>query len=172
MDLSIIITEFRSIAQFSAGIERLFSFLRVMQVLDDDRGAGKDALLQDPSQYEKPSDDTVLSESAASTELSSSQSLSTITVKDVDLSESATLRSDPIISVTNLKLLTPDNKRVLVQDLDLSLQEDKNLLIVGVSGAGKSSLLRAIAGLWTTGDGLITRPSIKNICFLPQRPYW
>ena len=109
---------------------------------------------------------------AASTELSSSQSLSTITVKDVDLSESATLRSDPIISVTNLKLLTPDNKRVLVQDLDLSLQEDKNLLIVGVSGAGKSSLLRAIAGLWTTGDGLITRPSIKNICFLPQRPYW
>ena len=34
MDLSIIITEFQSIAWFSAGIERLFSFLRVMQVLE------------------------------------------------------------------------------------------------------------------------------------------
>lgn len=35
--------------------------------------------------------------------------------------------------------------------------------------AGKSSLLRAIAGLWTAGSGTIARPS--SVYFLPQRPY-
>jgi putative ATP-binding cassette transporter len=36
---------------------------------------------------------------------------------------------------------------------------------------GKSSLLRAIAGLWTQGKGVIKRPSLGKIFFLPQRPY-
>jgi vitamin B12/bleomycin/antimicrobial peptide transport system ATP-binding/permease protein len=36
---------------------------------------------------------------------------------------------------------------------------------------GKSSLLRAIAGLWTQGRGRVRRPPLKDIFFLPQRPY-
>ena len=38
-------------------------------------------------------------------------------------------------------------------------------------GAGKSSMLRAIAGLWTAGSGTIIRPCTEDIYFLPQRPY-
>ena len=44
-------------------------------------------------------------------------------------------------------------------------------MIVGASGGGKSSLLRAVAGLWDAGSGTIVRPPLQNMFFLPQRPY-
>ena len=58
-----------------------------------------------------------------------------------------------------------------MRDLTLSVKWGQNLLIVGESGAGKSSLLRAIAGLWDVGRGTIVRPSDQDVYFLPQKPY-
>jgi vitamin B12/bleomycin/antimicrobial peptide transport system ATP-binding/permease protein len=55
--------------------------------------------------------------------------------------------------------------------LTLQLGKKKGMLIMGASGSGKSSLLRTIAGLWNSGEGLIERPQLKRMIFLPQKPY-
>ena len=68
-------------------------------------------------------------------------------------------------------LQTPDYSRTLVKALDLRVEPREGLLISGESGSGKSSLLRAIAGLWSSGSGTLVRPQPANMLFLPQRAY-
>lgn len=80
------------------------------------------------------------------------------------------LREDAQLSLEHITLETP-NHQTLVADLSVEVPERAGMLIVGHSGAGKSSLLRAIAGLWKTGTGLLVRPRLDEIMFLPQRPY-
>jgi len=75
------------------------------------------------------------------------------------------------IAVQELTLQTPNYQRTLIQDLTVEVPQQHGLLIVGASGCGKSSLLRAIAGLWQAGTGKIIRPPLSDILFLPQRPY-
>jgi putative ATP-binding cassette transporter len=77
----------------------------------------------------------------------------------------------PRIAIEALTLHTPDARKTLVRDLSFELGAHERLLIVGESGVGKTSLLRAIAGLWRTGSGRILRPPLSEILFLPQRPY-
>jgi putative ATP-binding cassette transporter len=75
------------------------------------------------------------------------------------------------LKLSKLTVKAPDSERVLVRDLSLSVPAGESLLITGASGCGKSSLLRAIAGLWTQGSGRIDQPPQEDVFFLPQRPY-
>jgi putative ATP-binding cassette transporter len=81
-----------------------------------------------------------------------------------------TTEGDRIV-LDQVTLMTPRGQRTLIQDLTLQLEPGDGLVIVGHSGVGKSSLLRAIAGLWHTGDGVVMRPPLSDMIFLPQRPY-
>ncbi|MBD2463799.1 ABC transporter ATP-binding protein/permease [Oscillatoria sp. FACHB-1407] len=76
-----------------------------------------------------------------------------------------------VLSLHHVTLQTPNRMSTLVSDLSVELQPGDGLLIVGHSGCGKSSVLRAIAGLWNCGTGKITRPNLEEMLFLPQRPY-
>jgi vitamin B12/bleomycin/antimicrobial peptide transport system ATP-binding/permease protein len=59
----------------------------------------------------------------------------------------------------------------LVKELSVSVPPGQSLMIVGVSGCGKSSLLRLMAGLWDAGTGTLERPRPEDMLFLPQHAY-
>jgi putative ATP-binding cassette transporter len=69
-----------------------------------------------------------------------------------------------------LTVRTPANV-ALIEDLSFELPPTSSLLIRGQSGIGKTTLLRAMAGLWPYVDGSIVRPVDQQSLFLPQKPY-
>eukprot|EP00250_Pteridium_aquilinum_P026495 c33097_g1_i1 orf=135-2078(+) len=73
--------------------------------------------------------------------------------------------------VKHLNVFTPNLQTLLIKNLDFSLSPGESLLIMGASGCGKSSFLRAVAGLWNRGEGLIQGPAHEDTFFLPQKPY-
>lgn len=82
------------------------------------------------------------------------------------------IRNGESIVLNHIHLQTPGGEQALVKDLSLSLPAGSRWVVVGRTGIGKSSLLRAMAGLWTRGSGEIELPADEQGClFLPQRPY-
>ena len=165
-DFSIIINSFEQLSAFSAGLTRLTSFFDKVssEGWDIEEGSG-------------------------------------ITISLEDLGGDVLLRCD------NLSILTPDGSRTILGDsslgsddrtwegnhptsaVSLQIERGDKVIIVGSSGCGKSSLLRAISGLWQRGSGTITWNSHlgedsgisgssvgassapSEVFFLPQRPY-
>jgi len=66
--------------------------------------------------------------------------------------------------------LTADGGTSIVQAADIDIAPGEKVLVVGESGTGKSTLVRAIAGLWTRGAGEIRVP-VDGLFVMPQRPY-
>ena len=75
------------------------------------------------------------------------------------------------VKLDKLTVRTPDGSQTLVKELSFELEPSHGLIIMGASGTGKSSVLRTVAGLWPGGSGVLQRPPLRDLMFLPQRPY-
>ncbi len=67
--------------------------------------------------------------------------------------------------------VTLDDGTSVIDDTDVAIQPGEKVLVVGESGTGKSSLVRAVAGLWPWGEGEVQIGKGARIFLLPQRPY-
>lgn len=59
------------------------------------------------------------------------------------------------LSVENISVTPPGERRLVVQDATFALERGVGLGIVGPSASGKSSLVRAIAGIWLPVRGTV-----------------
>ncbi|GBR24736.1 ABC transporter ATP-binding protein [Gluconobacter japonicus NBRC 3271] len=73
------------------------------------------------------------------------------------------------IEIRDLVLDRADGSR-LASIGDLTIPAGSRWIIGGSSGVGKSTLLRALAGLWTYGTGRVSF-NMRDAMFLPQRSY-
>jgi len=74
------------------------------------------------------------------------------------------------VAADDLTLGLP-NGQALLQDAKIVLPPGQATLISGASGTGKSTLFRALAGIWPFGHGHVHVPAGARVLFLPQKPY-
>jgi vitamin B12/bleomycin/antimicrobial peptide transport system ATP-binding/permease protein len=63
------------------------------------------------------------------------------------------------------------NGQEIVRLKGLSIEPGERVLVTGPSGAGKTSLFRALGGVWPFGTGAIRVPKGASVLVLPQRSY-
>ena len=169
-DVSLVVYEIGALAGFSAIIDRLGEFTEVLDASNDTsanygtRGgeAGSPA------------------EAAEAEEVCTPERICTTALEAGTSAGGATL-----LATHDLTLVTPDASRLLIKGLTLEVKTGEPLLVMGPSGTGKTSFLRAVAGLWNEGEGEIARvgggspnPAAEGapapgpgLLFLPQKPY-
>jgi PrtD family type I secretion system ABC transporter len=59
------------------------------------------------------------------------------------------------MSVENISIVPPGDQKVIVQDVSFALEAGNGLGIIGPSGSGKSSLVRALVGVWQPVRGKV-----------------
>jgi putative ATP-binding cassette transporter len=77
---------------------------------------------------------------------------------------------EAILSLQDLSV-TLDDGTAVVGEAEVVIEPGERLLVAGESGTGKSTLVRAIAGLWPWGGGSINLHPDRRLFMLPQKPY-
>eukprot|EP00611_Tribonema_gayanum_P013107 TRINITY_DN2388_c0_g1_i3.p1 TRINITY_DN2388_c0_g1~~TRINITY_DN2388_c0_g1_i3.p1 ORF type:complete len:749 (-),score=281.67 TRINITY_DN2388_c0_g1_i3:589-2805(-) len=198
-DLSIVVNQFEALSQFSAGVERLSGFLARMSLEQDALAEAAAITSNGAAAAASPGGAAAAASANGAAAVSGALNGDTAAAAEAAAARPRSLLAKPAmgggagqqrrrpsadlpgidvqvqagaaLSVRNVTVATPGGSRVLASGVSFDLPPGGRLLLVGQSGAGKSSLLRAVAGLWGAGCGAITRPPPEEIFFLPQRPY-
>jgi ATP-binding cassette subfamily C protein len=83
------------------------------------------------------------------------------------------------LSVENVSIVPPGGRKAVVHDATFALDAGRGLGIIGPSGSGKSSLMRAVVGVWSPVSGTVRLDSAalnqwssddlgRHIGYLPQ----
>ncbi len=78
--------------------------------------------------------------------------------------------NDAMLSLNDLSV-TLDNGTAVVGEAEVIIEAGERVLVAGESGTGKSTLVRAIAGLWPWGGGSVSFHADRRLFMLPQKPY-
>src|SRR6266404_6987758 len=79
-------------------------------------------------------------------------------------------RGDAMLSLRDL-FVTLDDGTAVVDETEVVIEPGERLLVAGESGTGKSTLVRAIAGLWPWGGGSVNFHPDRRLFMLPQKQY-
>jgi vitamin B12/bleomycin/antimicrobial peptide transport system ATP-binding/permease protein len=77
--------------------------------------------------------------------------------------------SDKLV-LEDLAVALPD-QCVTLDQARVEVSPGERIQILGKPGAGKSTVFRALAGMWPWGAGTIELPPRQGMMFMPQRPY-
>jgi len=77
---------------------------------------------------------------------------------------------DAALKLNDLSVALDDGTAIL-DETEVEIMPGERVLIAGESGTGKSTLVRAIAGLWPWGSGSVEVRQGASLFLLPQRPY-
>ncbi|WP_027555368.1 ABC transporter ATP-binding protein/permease [Bradyrhizobium sp. Cp5.3] len=78
--------------------------------------------------------------------------------------------NDAMLELNDLSV-TLDDGTAVVGETEVMIEAGERLLVAGESGTGKSTLVRAIAGLWPWGGGSVNLHPDRRLFMLPQQPY-
>lgn len=77
---------------------------------------------------------------------------------------------DAMLSLNDLSV-TLDDGTAVVGETEVVVDPGERLLVAGESGTGKSTLVRALAGLWPWGGGSVNFHPDRRLFMLPQKSY-
>lgn len=150
--LNVVVARFQALTTFGAGINRLYTFAQFLEQAPVAQITVEQATTEQATTEPTSTEPTRIEEA-----IEPQPKIQTVEANR--------------LAIDHLTLQTPNYQRTLIEDLSIDLPTGQGMLVMGASGCGKSSLLRAIAGLWNSGKGTIVRPDSDQILFLPQRPY-